>query len=66
MGKTDCRIFLREALITNLDFSVIFAEKFEAFVNPLRTESELLALKVSWIKTKIQIFVALLDENIEQ
>ena len=57
------------AMITNLDFSddvVIFAETLEVLEPTLDTqnsESELLRLNVSWIKTKIQKFVALFDED---
>ena len=58
-------------MITDLDFAddiLIFAKTMEVLVDALdtlSTESELLDLKVSWIKTKIQRFVAFLDENID-
>ena len=69
--KTDCGISLGEDKITDLDFAddvVIFAETLEVLVHTLDTlslESEPLGLKVSWTKTKIQEFVALLDGNID-
>ena len=58
-------------MITDHDFAddiVIFAETLEAlvvFLDTLSIESKPLGLKVSWIKTKIQKFVAFLDENID-
>ena len=58
-------------MITNLDFAddvLIFAETLEVHMHALDTlimESEPLGLKVSWIKTKIQKFIAFFEENID-
>ena len=54
----------------DLDFAdhvMIFVETLEDLggaLDTLNTESEPLALKVSWIKTKFQKFVGFFDENI--
>ena len=59
----DCKISLREAMITDLEFSdgaVIFAQTMGALpgaLDSLSNESEPFGLKVAWIKTKIQTFL---------
>lgn len=66
MVKTDYGILVGKTTITNLDFTVSivhFTETLEVQVHALdilNTESDPLGHKVSWIKTKIQLFAALL------
>jgi hypothetical protein len=57
--------------ITDLDFAddaVIFAETLDGLTSALETlseEAEPLGLRVSWIKTKVQVFVDLLDAAVQ-
>ena len=68
VGRSRCGADIGNTRITDLDFAddaVIFAESLEVLVlalEALHEEAKPLGLKVSWIKTKIQVFGNLLDE----
>ena len=66
-----CGVSFGDVRLTDLDFAddaVIFAEMLELLVGALETlssELEPLGLKVSWIKTKIQIFSSSLEDALQ-
>ena len=66
-----CGVSFGDVKITDLDFAddaVIFAETLELLVGALETlgsELEPLGLKVSWIKTKIQVFGGSLEDALQ-
>ena len=65
--ESDCGVSFGDVRVTDFDFAddaVTFAETLELLVDALETlssELEPLGLKVSWIKTKIQVFGDSLD-----
>ena len=69
--KSSCVVSLGRVRITDLDFAdaaVLFAAATEVLVEAIESLIEKawpLELRVSWIKTKIQAFVDILDASIE-
>ena len=65
--RSSCSTSFGNVKIFDLDFAddaVIFAETLEIFLGAfevLNEESEPLGLRVSWVKTKIQAFIDILD-----
>ena len=71
VGRSSCGVSFGDVQITDLDFAndaVIFAETLDILkeaLEGLSEEAEVLGLRVSWIKTKIQEFGDILDAAIE-
>ena len=71
LEKSGCGVSFGTVRIADLDFAddaVIFAETTEVPVEALESlsqEAELLGLRVSWIKTKVQAFSDILDASFE-
>ena len=67
VGESGCGVSFGDVRITDLDFAddaVVFAETLEILVGALERlseEAEPLGLRVSWLKTKAQVFGDLLD-----
>ena len=70
VDRSRCGADIGNTKITDLDFAddaVIFAESLEVLVlalEALHEDAKPLGLKVSWIKTKVQVFGDLLDEAV--
>jgi hypothetical protein len=68
---TSCGVSFGDVRITDLDFAddaVIFAETVDILIEALESlseEAEPLGLRVSWVKTKIQVFGDVLDDTID-
>ena len=67
--RSSCGALFRNVKISDLDFAddVIFATTLDILsgaLEVLNKESELLGLRVSWVKTKIQVFNDILDSAI--
>ncbi|KAG0729032.1 tRNA (uracil(54)-C(5))-methyltransferase [Chionoecetes opilio] len=71
VDQSDCGASVGNTKITDLVFAddaVIFAESLEVLVmalEALHEEAKPLGLKVSWLKTKVQVFGDLLDEAVQ-
>ena len=71
VSQTQCGASVGNTKITDLVFAddaVIFAETLEVLVMALESlheEAKPLGLKVSWPKTKVQVFGGLLDETVQ-
>ncbi|KAG0726291.1 Ubiquitin carboxyl-terminal hydrolase 30 [Chionoecetes opilio] len=72
VDQSDCGASVGNTKITDLVFAddaVIFAESLEVLVmalEALHEEAKPLGLKVSWLKTKVQVFGDLLDEAVQK
>ena len=71
VGGTGCGVSFGDVRISDLDFAddaVVFAETLGVLVDALERlseEAEPLGLRVSWLKTKAQVFGNLLDAAID-
>ena len=69
--KSGCGLSFGTVRISDLDFAddaVIFAETTEVLagaLNSLSEEAELLGLRVSWMKTKVEAFGGILVATVE-